>query len=329
MEKSRASVENPIKGKTDSFGNSLNERQPFVAGKFYSFYKESLIKEIEGCFESRLGPGPILPEAIKKRDIIAAIAPHAGYFFSGPCAAHCYKAIAESGHYDLFVIFGFSHSYHQAKPIAASMKSWKTPLGRANIDIESLNRILGNCGFAYVDELIHSYEHSIELQLPFLQYCLGKIAFIPFSVSASISLYEIKSYAKKLAKELKALNKRICFIASSDFIHYGSSYGYMPFKGNNKEEEIKKADELNKKAIAYITDKDSKSFSRLLAETKATICGSNAILMLLETIKAYNKNTGKGELLCYYKSSDILENSMEEINDFVCYASIIFECSKN
>jgi AmmeMemoRadiSam system protein B len=110
-------------------------RYPAVAGQFYSGTEEALVKEIESCYTSTIGPGK-LPELSRgERSISGLIVPHAGYVFSGPVAAHSYSALASDGFPKTFVIIGPNHS-GMGSPIALTTQDFLTPMGEVSVDKE-------------------------------------------------------------------------------------------------------------------------------------------------------------------------------------------------
>ncbi len=140
-------------------------RAPAVAGKFYPSREDETLDMIGRLFESSLGEIPDLNVEGKRR-IRGAVVPHAGYVYSGPVAAHAYAAMAKDGFPETFVIIGPNH-HALGAPVAVSTEDFLTPLGPMRIDrdiAESLNGIIVN------DPLSHRYEHSIEVQIPFIQF---------------------------------------------------------------------------------------------------------------------------------------------------------------
>ncbi len=280
-------------------------REPCVAGQFYEGEKEGLLKQIRECFLSKFGPGK-LPEKKKQGTVKAAIVPHAGYMFSGPCAAHAYKRIAESEQPDLFIILGPNHTGFGRTSVL--LDDFSTPLGIAEVDDEFGEALMKNSKIDN-DARVHRYEHSIEVQLPFLQFCLKKFKFLPIVISSPHYLDELAEGIRKTAEQLK---KKVCVIASSDFTHFGYNYGYIPFTENVKEN----LEKLDKGAIKYIAKFDEEGFLRYVRETGATICGFLPIVVLMKILK---NEKPESELLKYYTSSDM----MGDYSNSVSYASIV------
>lgn len=282
-------------------------REPAVAGQFYSDDKKELERQIEKCFLHNLGPGK-LPSKIKKGFLKAIISPHAGYAYSGMCASHGYKAIAESETADIYLFLGNDH-YGEGSSI--SLDDWKTPLGTVRTDKEFAKELSEKTGI-FAGEDVQASEHSIEVQLPFLQCALGKdiekTKIVCVMISGDINLIK---FSKKLKEIIEKTKKRITLIVSSDFTHYGRGYGYAPF-GIDEE----KLESLDKKAIELILAKDAKGFTDFIQKTKDTICGYHPILVLLNIL-----GNEKGTLLKYYRSSAV----SGDITNSVSYATITFK----
>jgi len=289
-------------------------RKPITVGMFYEELFELLDKQIAECFTHEKGPGA-LPSKRTDKEITGIIVPHAGYQFSGPCQAWAYKKIAESRFPDIFVILGANHQgFGKA---ATLLDDFETPLGIVKTDIDFAKKLIKNSNFNIVENKeLHAKEHSIEVQLPFLQFAnkdnLNNIRIVPIIIGPEA---DYKKVAETIANTAKQENKKIIIIASSDFTHYGFSYGYVPFQTKVKENLYK----LDREAIKYIEKLDTESFLNYLQETEATICGANAIAAAIETAKQMKAKEAK--LLQYYTSGDIVG----DYRNAVGYASILFK----
>jgi MEMO1 family protein len=280
-------------------------REPVVAGQFYPSNKDELTLVIKQSINKVI---------IKKNhnNILGAIIPHAGYMYSGSCAAHSYSMIKNNkDKIDVFIILGFSHSGYGNAEICLSQNDWKTPLGICQIDNEISNQLLNN-NIATINENAHNYEHSIEVQLPFLQYLFKDFTIVPLSIS---SRCDFKKMGEKIANVIKNQNKKICVIASSDFTHYGPNFKYVPFTDNIKEN----LEKLDMGAIKFIKDLNSNGFIDYINQTSATICGQNPIALQIEIMK--NLNAKKGELINYCTSGDLTG----DYSNSVSYVSLIFK----
>lgn len=180
-------------------------RPSAVSGYFYPSSKHTLLETIENLFKQVNVDIPQKPKAI--------ISPHAGYIYSGPIAAHAYKSLIKfKDEYDTVLLLGPSH-YEYIPGLAYYPGNYfQTPIGFVPIDEESIEKI-SRLPFVYESKEAHDREHSLEVQLPFLQYVLDKFHIIPLTVgkTAPENVYEI---IKILYKE------NILILISSDLSHY-------------------------------------------------------------------------------------------------------------
>ena len=156
-------------------------RPPAFAGSWYAGTPNRLRSQIEEAFTHKLGPGS-LPAAVKEgpRNIVGLVSPHAGYMYSGSVAAHGYFQLAKDGKPDVIVIFSPNHTGRGSGLAIMNEGVWRTPLGDVEIDTKTADMIVQGSEIVDVDEVAHAYEHSIELQLPFLQYLFGSgFKFVP------------------------------------------------------------------------------------------------------------------------------------------------------
>jgi MEMO1 family protein len=285
-------------------------RNPQVAGSFYEKDADKLNKQIEDCFYSKNGPGD-LPLKRKNKDIKAVIVPHAGYIYSGPCAAWAYKEIAEAKMPELFIIIGPNHHSNIS---CISLEDWMTPFGAVKADRNFADILMKNSGIK-VNEVYHAMEHSVEVQLPFLQYSTKdtetELRFLPILLSNDL---DYKKFAKDLKKTIKQMKREVIFIISSDFTHYGSNYRYVPFS-TDVEKRLK---DLDKGAIDFIKRLDGEGFAEYLNKTGITICGFMPILLLLEM---FNKEDTTVSLLLYYTSGSL----SGDFRNSVSYVSILLK----
>jgi hypothetical protein len=286
-------------------------RKPIVAGMFYEDYEEALKKQIEKCFlNTKFGPGS-LPSKERNKKIIGIIAPHAGYQFSGMGQAWAYKELAESELPDTYIILGTNHTGIGTS--STLLEDFETPLGIVKVDVEFAKKLIDS-GFIIQNKEVHNKEHSIEVQLPFLQFVNKDQEFkiLPVAVSGNTN-YEL--FGKKIIEAAKELNRKICLICSSDFTHFGINYAYMPFSDDIKEN----LEKLDKKAIEFIEKLDPWLFMNYIDETGATVCGRDAIATMISTCKELNAQ--KVKLLKYYTSGDVVG----DYSNAVGYGSIVIE----
>ena len=261
-------------------------RKPHYAGQFYPKNAEEI-----KAFISRLPK-----KKFDSKFVHGAIVPHAGYMYSGKAANYVYQAIKQGGEPDTFILLGPNHTGWGVS--SAADQDWETPLGIAKADKQMIKQLN-----IKIDNNAQLYEHSLEVQLPFLQYYFKDSKIVPIIVSNELAV-------KDIVEKLKKIKSKICIIASSDFTHHGPAYGYAPFAENVKENLYKQ----DKQAIKYIVSKDVNGFEDFLRQTGATICGQLPIRILLQIVK------GNGKLLDYYTSGDISGDYLNAVG----YAAIIF-----
>jgi len=298
-------------------------RKAAVSGQFYPGDARELRKQIESCFKQDLGAG--MPKvSMKLNKIYGAVVPHAGYTYSGACASHVYKEICELNKKDLpetFIILGPNHTGHGKSSFSLSMEDFETPLGIARNNNEFSELLVKKAEELNIDlkqdETANKYEHSIEVQLPFLQYIYSLINsqfnIVPVVVS-TLDYDRCVNAADMIAGLIKEHNKKICILASSDFTHYGSSYGFMPFPSDKNTKD--KLRQLDRNVINNILKFDYNNFYK--EAVKTTICGTAAILIAIDMCK--NLGAKKASLLKYYSSGDITS----DYKNAVGYAAMTF-----
>lgn len=269
-----------------------------VAQGFYPWRKDELIKILDDLFSRA--------STLRGRKIVGGVVPHAGYIYSGLTAAHFYKNIAKK--YESVIVLGTNHTGLGEKA-SLSREDWETPLGVVEIDLELVDMLKDASGLLRVDELAHMYEHSIEVQLPFLQYRLKKFRFVPIAVMPDVNGVFYREVADAIYEATKDMD--VLIIASSDFTHFGEGYGFVP-TNTNELEWIEKTD---RSAAEKIIEKDVNGFLSVARET--TICGKGAIAVLIELM---DKMGAKGELVHYSTSYDVSKSR----DMIVGYAAIAF-----
>lgn len=281
-------------------GTGVRVRKSPLAGAWYLGDAKKLRHRLE-LYLARAGSLKI------KGRPLALVSPHAGVRYSGQAAAYGFKTLAGRG-IRRVIILGASHhvAYNGASVPAAT--HYETPLGRVAIDQASVKRLLAHPLFSTRPD-VHAREHSVEMQIPFLQTVLeAGFQIVPVVFGA----LEKKDYPKA-ARALRALlDDRTVVIASSDFMHYGERFGYQPFTRN----VAGKIEVSDKKALSAILDSDFEEFYAYQARTRTTICGRVPIGVLLQVLG----KDAQGSLLRYYRSGDLTG----VWNGSVSYASVVF-----
>ncbi len=266
-------------------------RKAVVAGTFYPRTPEALKEQIQHCFMHPLGPRKI-PKVGTRRTIKGVIVPHAGYIYSGHVAAHCYAAIAENGFPETFIILGPNHTGQGSGVALVTQGSWETPLGEIPIDKETAPQLVK--GIIDKDEKAHQFEHSIEVQLPFLQY-FKDFTFIPISMA----LQDLQT-AQEIGDILGSITKDAIVIASTDFSHVGSHYMQMPPRGIRVDEWAAEQDHF---AIEKILTLNERDFMKTVMEKNISMCGYGCVTALLIAVKKWGAT--KARLLKYATSYDV------------------------
>ena len=277
-------------------------RRPSQAGMFYAGNPEDLKKQIEECFLHKLGPGKI-PKAVEDgpRKIVGLICPHAGYMYSGPVAAHAYHRLALDGKPEVFVIMGPNHMGYGSAIALMNEGVWRTPFGDIEIDYETASRILRVSELIDIDETAHKYEHSIEVQLPFLQYLYGsEFRFVPI-VFLMQDLKSSQEVGKALAKALEGRNAVI--IASTDMTHY---------------EPHEQASRKDKLALSAVEKMNEEEFYSIIESYRVSACGYGPVAALIVASRLLGAK--KAEILCYKTSGDVVG----DYSSVVGYASACF-----
>ena len=277
-------------------------RHPCQAGVFYEGNAESLRRQIENCFLHEFEPRKIakIVEA-GPRKVIGLVCPHAGYMFSGPVAAHAYYRLALDGKPDVVTIFGPNHTGYGSGLAVMNEGVWRTPLGDVQVDSQTANQIVHESSIVDVDDSAHRLEHSIEVQLPFLQYLYGsevRIVPICFLMQDLPSSREVgKAVAKVLAE------KNAVIIASSDMTHY---------------EPQERAAKKDRSALEAIEAMDEVEFYSIVEAERISACGYGPITALITAAKILGAKEAK--LLCYKTLGDVTG----DYSSVVGYAAVAF-----
>ncbi len=265
-------------------------RDPVVAGQFYSASKEALEREVRAL----VGP------KADKEDAIGVVSPHAGYAYSGPVAASVLSAIRPR---KIYVILGPNHTGLGETFGLDESDSWKTPLGEVRIDRELANAIQRNCKYIKSDSLSHAHEHSIEVQLPFLQFLQHDFKIVPIAVSCA-DLNAYVEAGKAIAGAIKGLKAAddVTVIASSDMTHY------------EPQEEARKKDLI---AIGAILELDEAKLIRKVSELGITMCGYAPAAIMIAAAKELGARNAR--VVKYQTSGDVTGDR----SSVVGYAGII------
>ena len=268
-------------------------RPPAVAGQFYPLKPQELKDQIK-LFSDKIKP------AADKKDVIACVLPHAGYIYSGLVAYSVLSGIRIKNN---LILLGPNHT-GMGEPFSIMDKgSWVLPFGRLNINTVLARKLLDEMAFLSVDTRAHQFEHSIEVELPLLQYLKEDWTFVPIVIASN----DFKAY-QELGKGLASviiklgIEKDTLIAASSDMTHY---------------EDEKSAKEKDGIAIAAIEELDEEKLWAKLKEFDISMCGYAPVIAMLAAAKALGAK--KGELIKYQTSAETTKDS----SSVVGYAGII------
>jgi AmmeMemoRadiSam system protein B len=222
--------------------------------------------------------------------------------FSGPVAAHAYYSLACDGKPDVAVVFGPNHTGYGSALAVMNEGFWRTPLGDLEVDGETADQIVRESRIVDVDDSAHRFEHSIEVQLPFLQYLYGsEIKIVPICFLMQ-DLYSAKEVGKAVAKV--SAGKNAVLIASSDMTHY---------------EPQKSAERKDRIALEAVEEMDEDKFYSTIETQRITACGYGPIAALITAAKLLGAKEAK--VLCYKTSGDIIG----DYSSVVGYAAVCFQ----
>jgi len=291
----------------------MQTRKPIVAGQFYPGQHDLCVDEISECLEEGT-LDQALPETI-----VAGIVPHAGWTFSGHLAALVFSAIKQQHEkVNTFVIFGATHGYNGRLPAVYDSGSWITPLGEIVVDEELADELVDS-GTAVSDPDAHRSEHSIEVQVPFIQYLFPGAKILPILTpprEQAISLGE--AVGDIISREEK---KTIVCIGSTDLTHYGPRYGFTPM-GTGKD-ALQWAHNVNDKEFIDLALKLEPKGLLASAVEKGSACGPGAAAAVVAAAKKLGKT--QGLLLAQTNSNEVMLRKMGTTSaESVGYAAIVF-----
>jgi hypothetical protein len=250
------------------------KRQPYVAGYFYPEQADILRKNIESFILDRA----------EKTKAIGVMSPHAGYEYSGPVAGAVYSSVIIP---ETVVILSPAH--HQINCLFALYDSgaWLTPLGEVPVENKLAELILGETQLVSRDLEAHRKEHSIEVQIPFLQYFQKNLSIVPILVSYEANYENLAELGKAVADAVTSFRGEVLLVASSDMSHYVSQ---------------RVAEELDHKAISFIEKLDPNGLYEVVTSYGISMCGYQPTTAMLVAAKSLGAKEGR--LIRYHTSGD-------------------------
>ena len=263
-------------------------REPAFAGQFYP----KSASELRSMIKS------FVKKDAEKVDVIGLVAPHAGYIYSGAVTGEVLSRIKFK---DTFIMLGTNHT-GLGNPFGIMTEgSWKTPLGEVQINSELAKKLLSVSRYLGEDNEVHQSEHSIEVQLPFLQYFKPDVKIVPIMISPAIG-ENLREIGRQIAWAVRDYKQDVIIFASSDMNHY------------EPQNTAKKKDN---QAIEAMLNLDPDELLRRVGQLDISMCGYAAAAVML--VAAKELGAGQAELVKYQTSGDV----SGDYNAVVGYAGII------
>jgi AmmeMemoRadiSam system protein B len=268
-------------------------RHPVVSGLFYPDTGDGLSKEIESYIErvDREQLFSMISEQTgfeNSRDLppIAVVAPHAGYIFSGAVQAYSY-AVLEPFDFDTVVIAGPAHQAGFEGICASTDDAYRTPLGEVELDVEFIEKLLASHGIFQKHAEAHLGEHSVEVQVPFVQHLFPGARIVPLLL-ADQTEENANILKDALHKTIQKTGRKTVFVASSDLSHY---HAHVDAKA------------LDNVLIDAIRTMDPGSLYRDIQDGKTEACGFGVILAAMLFAAEHGK--GRSAILKYTDSGEM------------------------
>lgn len=287
-------------------------REPVVAGRFYPSQPDRCRAELAACLPQHV---PELPADVQ---ILGGIVPHAGWICSGAVAAQVIAALAQSRALRTVVIFGAVHVPHGPRAAVFTSGAWETPLGTVSIDDRLAGRIAESSSLVEADPHAHEDEHSIEVQVPFIQHYLPKVKIVPIMVPPSEKSHTVGQIVGRVCAESAA---DVAFLGSTDLTHYGPSYDFEPHGGGMAGLNWARNENDRRMIDLILGLKDDAVVAE--ARTRQNACGSGAIAATIAACR--QAGATRATLLRHTTSYEVLRARFNEPpTDAVGYAGVVF-----
>eukprot|EP00052_Salpingoeca_macrocollata_P001572 m.26302 g.26302 ORF g.26302 m.26302 type:complete len:291 (-) comp11492_c0_seq1:20-892(-) len=244
------------------------------AGSWYTSHGAELQKQLQDWLAAAGEPVHAPAKAI--------IAPHAGYSYSGPCAAHAYRQIDPTNVKRVFIL-GPSHHVYLRNCALTQQQVYETPLGPLQIDAATVKELHATGLFGTMSKQEDEDEHSIEMHLPYIAQVMKgqEFSIVPILVG-SLSTADEAKYGKLLRPYL--LDPHTLFVVSSDFCHWGQRFRYQ-YHNPEDGEIFRSIEKLDREGMRLIEQVDPPAFAAYLKKFENTICGRHPIGVLLNALQ--------------------------------------------
>jgi len=251
-----------------------NKRVPAVAGKFYPANRNELEKDIKNHLISPLK---------KKQKAIGIVSPHAGFMYSGDVAGAVYSQVEIP---DTVILIGPNHTGRGENISIMTEGNWVMPMGDVCLDEELAQLICEETPIAISNSLAHEGEHSLETQLPFLQYFKKNVKIVPICLK-KINYSQCKNLSNAIVKSVERIKNSVLIVASSDMTHF-ESHDVATMK--------------DKKALTKIENRDPLGLHETVQQEKISMCGVNPVTIML--LCAEKLGAKRAELIKYMTSGE-------------------------
>ncbi len=310
-------------------------RRAAHSGGSYTSDPVGLVLELEGFYQKGAGL-PSVKNHASSRQLLGLIAPHIDLRVGGACYTHAYRALAERGGADIYIVLGTSH-LPMSHPFCTTAKDFATPLGVLPSASEFLERLSMrySAGSLFEDELKHRADHTIEFQAIFLQH-LSMIARLPSPRLVPIlcafsnpndpasAAAEAKPFVEALAETIREFPDRsVCLIASADLAHLGPRYGDPD---PPSEEEIRRVEQEEKVLLDLVSAVAPDAFlEKLFSDSnRRRVCGYSCIYTLLAVLREFSKS-GESESPIVGRLLKYDWGVSDPSGSVVTYAGMLFE----
>jgi AmmeMemoRadiSam system protein B len=259
------------------------KRKPAVAGYFYPQQEESL----KSVLDRMVDPSR------EKRRAISVITPHAGFEYSGPVAGAVFSSVQLP---KVFAMLGPSHRHVKSRFAIMKEGTWQTPFGEVPINSGLANAIVSRSNLLSDDSESHEHEHSLEVQLPFIQYFRDDFSIIPVSIAYQTSFEELEELGHAIAGAIQSQDEDVLIVASTDMSHYISQ----------EEAEIK-----DTMAIDEIKRLDARGLYDVVSRENISMCGYQPTTATI--VASLDLGATQAELIKYQTSGEVTKNFQEVV----------------
>ncbi|MBX3395301.1 MAG: AmmeMemoRadiSam system protein B [Phycisphaerae bacterium] len=292
-------------------------REAAFAGRFYDDRPDACLASINACLDR----GNAMPASDATDDldrIVGGVVPHAGWIYSGPVTAKVIQELARRPHPQAVVIFGAIHVLHGHIASIFPSGAWETPLGLAGVDERLSDRLLGQTGLLESSPHSHEFEHSIEVEVPFLQHLLPAALVVPIMVPVNDKAVAL---GRAVGRACRTYGVRAAFLCSTDLTHYGPGFSFTP-QGSGPAALQWSKDVSDRRMIDLILEMRSEdAVEESVIHRNA--CGGGAIGATLAACQAYGATSAR--LLAHTASHEVSRDlSLASVRDTVGYAGIVF-----